>query len=166
MTATTTSKNYVDNKTLTTALAAWSDECRRCDADNTPRPPLPDVVGETALLMARKLASKWNFSQYTFREDMISDSVLAVVKYAHNFDGSKSQNGFAYITTLLSNAFIRNIQSEKHQTYTKAKMLEESGLIHSMPHVKESGDELIRDYENYKAKKTERLKIARDSRAT
>lgn len=46
---------------------------------------------------------------------MVSVAILTVIKYVHNFDVDKSNNPFAYISTICSRAFLQYIAySNKH----------------------------------------------------
>jgi DNA-directed RNA polymerase specialized sigma24 family protein len=46
---------------------------------------------------------------------MVSSAILTVVKYIHNFDVEKSNNPFAYISTICSRAFLQYIAySNRH----------------------------------------------------
>lgn len=52
---------------------------------------------------------------------MIGDGVYTVCKYLKNFDTEKSKNPFAYITTILTNAYIGQINyNKKHSKIKKA----------------------------------------------
>ena len=72
-------------------------------------------------MIATRVASKPNFANYTFREDMVSDAIENCILYMHNFDPKKSQNPFAYFTQIIHYAFIRRIEREKKHSYIKYK---------------------------------------------
>jgi len=119
---------YVDNKKLYEALVVWLTERKVAKRLGTQVPPLPDYVGECILLMANRLAQKANFVNYTFKEDMIGDAMESCLRYLHNFNPEKSTNAFAYVTQILHNAFVRRIQRERRNSYTKAIL-----ISHGMP---------------------------------
>ena len=137
--------NFVNNATLTASLSQWVSDRKTAIEKDTPAPPIPDYVAECALLMAQKLSSKAGFVSYTFKDDMIGEGVLCVMKYCHNFDPEKSQNAFAYVTQVLHNAFIRYITNEKKQTYTKALIVADNPKLFS--HLQETGTDIIESYE-------------------
>src|SRR4051812_31391927 len=116
--------NYINNADLTKSLGAWADAHRAAVAAKQPVPPCPDDVAASALQIANKLIGKPNFKFYSFTEDMVGDAMLAVIKYAASFDRAKSQNGFAYLTTVVYNAFIRFITREQKQSYVVAKIIQ------------------------------------------
>lgn len=114
---------YVDNKKLYDALVEWLKDRKACQKAKLNNPPLPDYVGECILLMAKRLAQKGNFVNYTFKDDMIGDAMESCLRYLHNFNPAKSTNAFAYVTQILHNAFVRRIQRERRNSYTKAMLI-------------------------------------------
>lgn len=110
--------HYVDNKQLFETLVAY----RTAVNEHPEEPPaIPEYVGECLLKIATRLSQKANFASYTFREDMVSDAIENCIMYMHNFDPAKSNNPFAYFTQIAHYAFIRRIEREKKQVYTKLK---------------------------------------------
>jgi DNA-directed RNA polymerase specialized sigma24 family protein len=75
-------------------------------------------------MIATRLGTKWKFSGYTYREEMVSDALENCVVAVHNFDPEKSKNPFAYFTQIIYYAFLRRIEKEKKQTFVKYKSLE------------------------------------------
>jgi hypothetical protein len=67
------------------------------------------------------LATKPNFSGYSYKEDMIMDGIENCLLYINNFDHMKSSNPFAYFTQVIWYAFLRRIQKEKKQMYIRFK---------------------------------------------
>lgn len=110
--------HYVDNKLLFETLVEYRQSVKACPNDP---PPIPEYVGECLLKIATRLSQKANFASYTFREDMVSDAIENCIMYMHNFDPAKSSNPFAYFTQIAHYAFIRRIEREKKQVYTKLK---------------------------------------------
>lgn len=155
--------HYVDNKKFLEAFknylpvvrplrAIWLKErkkliakgVRKEDLPKFTRPQTPDYdyIGECLLKIAEHLSFKPNFMNYTFREDMVGDSIENAVMYLENFDPEKSGNPFAYFTQVMKWAFIRRIAKEDKQSYIKQKTLEGSANFFST----QSGDE--GDYSN------------------
>lgn len=116
-------KHYVDNKQLYKAMVKYKAALNkhRRSPKKIPPPDIPEYIGECLLMIANRLSNKPNFASYTFREDMISDSIENCLLYMHNFDPKKSQNPFAYFTQIIHYAFIRRIEREKKYSYTKYK---------------------------------------------
>ena len=90
--------------------------------------PVSDKIGEAILLIANGLSKKPNFAGYTYKSEMISDGIVNILQYLHNFDPAKSSNVFAYFTTICYYAFIRRIATEKKQSFIKSKMFESEML--------------------------------------
>jgi hypothetical protein len=101
-------------------------------ANGTERPRIPNYVGECILMIAKRLSTKPNFVNYSYREEMISDGIENCICYIDNFDPLKSTNPFAYFTQIIYYAFLRRILKEKKQTYIKHKTLENSMLLNEL----------------------------------
>lgn len=70
-------KHYVDNKRLYKAMVKYKAALNRHKRTpkKVPAPEVPEYIGECLLMIATRLSNKPNFANYTFREDMISDSI-------------------------------------------------------------------------------------------
>jgi hypothetical protein len=112
-------KHYVNNKELYEEMVRWKDSCR--EAEQTL--PATKYIGESILEIAKRLATKPNFSNYTYKEEMIMDGVENCLLYMHNFDTEKYKNPFAYFTQIIYYAFLRRIQKEKKHAAIKNKMI-------------------------------------------
>lgn len=70
-----------------------------------------DELSEDAALMftaiATKLSMRLKYTNPSDREDCISSAVLDCVLYWRNFDVEKTDNAFAYITSICSNGFAK-----------------------------------------------------------
>jgi DNA-directed RNA polymerase specialized sigma subunit len=95
-----------------------------CPKFARPQTPEYQYIGEVFLKMATHIASKGNFSGYSFKEDMVGDAIQNVIQYLENFDPKKSHNPFAYFTQIIIYAFIRKIAKEGVHSYIKQKSLE------------------------------------------
>lgn len=114
-------RNYVNNPDLLQALIEYRAACKEAEDAGDRNPQVPEYIGKCILLIATRLATKPNFSGYSYKEEMISDGIENCLQYIHNFDPEKSQNPFAYFTQIIWYAFLRRIQKEKKQTYIKFK---------------------------------------------
>jgi len=114
-------RNYVNNKDLLEALIKYKEECREAEDAGDPLPRVPDYIGKCIYQIATRLATKPNFSGYSYKEDMISDGIENCLLYIGNFNPEKSQNPFAYFTQIIWYAFLRRIQKEKKQMYIRFK---------------------------------------------
>lgn len=116
--------NYINNKEFYELLVEYKKECDLAEENDQPKPRIPESIGTCFYMIATKLATKWKFAGYTFRDEMVSDALENCVVAVHNFDPEKSQNPFAYFTQITWFAFLRRIEKEKKQTYVKYKSLE------------------------------------------
>lgn len=114
-------RNYVNNPDLLAALVAYRTLCNEAEDAGENKPQVPEYIGKCILLIGTRLATKPNFSGYSYKEEMISDGIENCLQYLHNFDPEKSQNPFAYFTQIIWFAFLRRIQKEKKQMYIRFK---------------------------------------------
>lgn len=114
-------RNYVNNKDLLEALIEYKKQCKEAEESGDELPRVPDYIGMCIFQIATRLATKPNFSGYSYKEDMISDGIENCLLYINNFNAEKSQNPFAYFTQIIWYAFLRRIQKEKKQMYIRFK---------------------------------------------
>lgn len=86
--------------------------------------------GEIVLLMIKNILKKPNFSGYTWQDDFYSDACYKVLKYAHNFDHTKtstisnqSVNAFAYISQIIHNSIIFIINKKTSETNSNDEII-------------------------------------------
>lgn len=147
--------NYINNRTLHEAMVAYKTALKEARENQIIEPVIPKYIGESILLICNNLAKKPNFSGYTYKQDMISDGIFDCVAAVDNFDPNKTNNPFGYFTQIAKNAFIRRIQKEKKQTYTKHKNFENSFIMNGLwsesenIHLKanEYSSEIVRSFE-------------------
>ena len=135
-----TRKNYINNKDLFDSLVEYKKKCQEAEDSGEERPIVPNYIGKAIFQIANRLATKPNFSGYSFKEDMIMDGIENCLQYMHNFDPEKTQNPFAYFTQIIWYAFLRRIAKEKKQMYVKYKSSHE---MISMGGTYDGGDEVI-----------------------
>lgn len=101
-------EHYVSNNELLEEIVKFKDNG-----------VISEELGRMLLSIATHYSSKSNFSGYTWRTDMISESVLTCVKYLKNFKPEKSTNAFAYVTQIIKNSFKLYITSQKKHSKIK-----------------------------------------------
>lgn len=114
-------RNYVNNPDFLEALIKYQKDCREAEDAGEERPRVPDYVGTCIFQIGTRLATKPNFSGYSYKEDMISDGIENCLLYINNFNPEKSSNPFAYFTQIIWYAFLRRIAKEKKQMYIRFK---------------------------------------------
>lgn len=119
-------RNYVNNKQFTKALDEYARRQRKYMEENDgERIKMPDYVAECIVKMSHRLCTTPRFSGYSYKDEMIQNAILAAVKYAHNFDGSRFDNGFAYVTSILFSHMVITIKKEKKLYETKMQMIQQ-----------------------------------------
>lgn len=122
-------RNYVNNPEFLQAIIAYKKTCSEAEECGEPNPQVPNYIGECIYQIATRLATKPNFSGYTYKEEMISDGLENAIQALGNFNPEKSSNPFAYFTQIIWYAFLRRIEKEKKQLYIRHKVTE-SSVIH------------------------------------
>lgn len=124
--------HYVNNEELYEAFVSWQKARKEADAKGLEEPEAPKIIHEAIVMIPTRLATKSNFSGYTFRDEMIGDAILNIFTYYRNFDPAKSKNPFSYFTQISYFAFIRRILLERKNSYIKHKTITMSGFMDSM----------------------------------
>jgi hypothetical protein len=122
-------EHYVNNKEFLKALIEFREVLDKAEKEEKPRPQVPIYIAECYMKIGTHLATKPNFYNYTFREDMIMDGVENCLQYMDNFNPEKYDNPFAYFTQIIFFAFLRRIEKEKKNLYTKYKLTEHTNLF-------------------------------------
>lgn len=132
--------NYIDNKTFYEAIKKYKDTVKIAIAEGKPKPILPNYLGECILLIANRLATKPNFINYSYKDEMIADGIENCIMYIDNFDPDKSTNPFAYFTQIIYFAFLRRIQKEKKHLYIKHQVFKQSAISDELYELQDGDD--------------------------
>lgn len=97
-------KNYLNNKDLL-AETIQSLEQERMS------PKLANML----MLLVRRVASKGNFANYTYNDDMQAYALMMLVRTWKGFNPEKSSNPFAFYTQCVKNSFIQYLNQERRQ---------------------------------------------------
>jgi hypothetical protein len=114
-------RNYINNPDFLLAIIEHKRLCDEARENIKQLPIVSNYLGECIQSIAYRLATKPNFSGYSFKEDMIMDGIENCLLYIENFNPEKSSNPFAYFTQIIWFAFLRRIAKEKKHLYTKLK---------------------------------------------
>jgi hypothetical protein len=118
--------HYIDNERFLQELVVHKKAVTKAKKEGIKPPGVTNYIGQCFLDIANNLAKKPNFANYTYKDEMVSDSVENCIMYATNFDPKKSRNPFAFFTQIIYYAFLRRIQKEKKQLYIKMRCFEEN----------------------------------------
>lgn len=117
--------HYVNNAEMLAAVTKYRAELAKSKEDGTEAPRIPEYLGECILKIATRLSRKYNFINYSYRDDMILDGIENCMQCMHSFDPTKSSNPFSYFTQVIYFAFLRRIAKEKKQSYIRGKLIQD-----------------------------------------
>lgn len=109
--------NYMTNKEFYAELI----ECQK-------KGKISNELGKMFLMLAERYSSKANFSGYTYRDEMVGFGIVACCAAYQKFDPKRTQNPFAYFTTVIHNTFVQIITKEKRQRQTRDHILVDNNL--------------------------------------
>lgn len=165
------SKEYVNKTKFLESLIQYKKEILEASLSGSPKPRVPEYVGECIIKITENIAKRPNFSGYTFIEDMKGDAIENCLLYLENFDDKKSENPFGYFSQIIWYAFLRRIDSESNETYIKFKSLLESELYNNHKFegkkflnlnkavLNDNTKHIIEKYEEKKARRKNKKKI-------
>lgn len=117
--------HYVNNAEMLAAVTQYRADLAKSKEDGTEAPRIPEYLGECILKIATRLSRKYNFINYSYRDDMILDGIENCMQCMHSFDPTKSSNPFSYFTQVIYFAFLRRIAKEKKQSYIRGKLIQD-----------------------------------------
>lgn len=126
---TITRRLYVSNKDMCAALVAYKKDYNKALKEGVEPPQIPDTIGKMIWLICERLSTRWNFSGYTYRDEMVADGIENCVNAVLKFNAKKSENAHAYFTLVAWRAFIRRISKEQKQHAIKHKNLENMQIL-------------------------------------
>lgn len=149
-----TKKHYVNNKDFIVALNEYKQKLKI-----NPEEKIPHYIGVCIQSICTKMATRPNFSGYTFKEEMVGDAIENCLEAVSNFDETKSiersrtgtVNAFGYFSWIAWNAFIRRISKEKKQSYIKHKNMQNLHMFDDYTAFEnfnnEASNQIISDFE-------------------
>lgn len=120
--------HYVNNAQMLEAIKLYKAEILKASESGLERPRIPEYIGECILKIATGLSRKMNFSNYSYREDMVLDGIENCMHCINSFDPEKSSNPFSYFTQVIYFAFLRRIAREKKQSYIKGRIIQDMSI--------------------------------------
>lgn len=121
-----------DNDLIVNILVDWIPGRKAAIANGTKLPVIPEIVGRAVQRIVTNTSMRYNYRLYPFREDMVGDAILNIMRYLHTFDvsrvGTKNKvNFFSWVTMCADRSFSKKITEEEGQTYLKLRAFEEVG---------------------------------------
>lgn len=115
--------HYVDNSAFTEKLGAWTARNRALSEQGLLVERITDDIASDIIKICQNIVKRASFANYTFREEMEGDAIETCIRYAKNFDGTKSTNAFGYISRIAYTAVLRRIKKEKLLTIKHIKYI-------------------------------------------
>lgn len=115
--------NYVDKEHLMQELVKYHEKLNYAKKNNTRLPQIPDTIGTAITKIAKNYANCYSFRNYSFKDEMIDDAIVACIKAVDGFDVTRSKEPLSFFTTCCYFAFLQRIESEDRQKYIKYKSL-------------------------------------------
>lgn len=122
-----------DNNLIVDILVDWIPGRKAAIANGTKLPAIPEIIGRAVQRIVEKTSTRYNYRNYPFREDMVGDAILNIMRYLHTFDVSRvgersgKINFFSWVTMCADRSFSKKISEEEGQTYLKLRAFEEVG---------------------------------------
>lgn len=116
--------HYIDNKRFYELLKIHHENLDLARANGLPNPRPSDELGKTIIFLCRRLMTRFNFRNYTWRDEMQDAAILDCTAAINKFDPKRGENPFGYFTQVAFRAAIRVIVSEKKQCAIKESSME------------------------------------------
>lgn len=121
-----------DNDRVVKVLQDWIPARKRAIKENTKLPAIPAFITNHVMTIIKNMSMRYNYREYPFREDMVSDAVVNILRYLHTFDvshvGKKGKiNFFSWVTMCADRSFSKKITTEEEHNYIKLRSFEDAG---------------------------------------
>lgn len=114
-------KYWVDKEEFYNAIV----EHRKLQAANPDKKiKLNNYLAQCIINISHGVMSRYNFSRYSYRDEMISDAELTILKYFNTFDPAKSTNPYGYFWLAAYRSGQRRVILETEQNAIKAKSIQ------------------------------------------
>lgn len=133
-------EHYVNNKEFTEAVSKYALAHKEATNKGEVPPKMSNYIGECVMKISKRVASKPNFSGYSYIDEMIYDAIEGCVYGLHKFDPEKSQNAFAYASTIIHNKFIQRLNKEKDQRVIKQSVFDHLNVMYRTSDQQDSDD--------------------------
>jgi hypothetical protein len=89
---------------------------------------MTNKLAQMFILLCDRYASRGNWRSYTYNQEMRGQALLQLSKVGLQFDESKSNNPFAFYTTITTHSFYGVLNAEKRQQSIRDDILEMNNL--------------------------------------
>nr|DAN77894.1 MAG TPA: RNA polymerase sigma factor [Caudoviricetes sp.] len=106
---------YVNKEKLHEILCHHVENVKRAEAAGLIPPKAPDEIGRAIIDIAHGLSYKHNFRNYSWRDEMIDDGIVAATRAINKYDPERSNNPFGFFTQCIYWAFQNRIKRENEE---------------------------------------------------
>lgn len=92
---------------------------------------ITDTLAKMYMMLVNRFGQKANWRGYTYLDEMKGQALIQLSDMGLRFNEAKSDNPFAYYTTVVNNAFRRVLAQEKTQQNVRDDLLERAGQMPS-----------------------------------
>lgn len=117
-----TNNYYVDPVQLLVDVKEYQQQLA-VDALTGKHTVVSDSLVNSIMKIATKLSYRYNFINYSYRQDMVSDGMMACLQGIKKFDAEKFDKAFPYLTQCCFWAFTNRIKIERKEQYIKSKLV-------------------------------------------
>lgn len=115
---------YIDKATFLQHMRDYVASRELAKVEGRDPPQIPDVIGRAFIQIATRMATRYNFNGYTYRDEMVSDGILNSVEAVDSFDPENpAANPFGYFSRVIFWAFLRRIEKEKKERKTRDDLM-------------------------------------------
>jgi hypothetical protein len=117
--------DYINGKEFYEELKIYHAKYLESVTQGEDKPLLSDKIAFAIIQISTRLMNSYNFVNYTYRDEMISDAILKCLDKVHRFDPAISENAFAFFTQISWHAAITRIKVEQKESSVKARLIRE-----------------------------------------
>lgn len=118
--------DYIDNATLYAEYVEYRKSMKAAEEAGLERPELTKPICLAIIQIATNLANRYNFVNYSYKQELIGDAILKATMKGHLFDPEVTKNPFAYLTAICFWEMVNTIKKEHKEVSKKAKYIREN----------------------------------------
>lgn len=114
-------------------------------------------------LLVSRFATKGNYANYTYIEDMQAYALLMLVKTWDSFDEQKSSNCFSYYTQCTYHSFLQYLNMERRHRDIRDTLISQQGFNPSFAFLDDDGNDVhfVDDEQDYEFHKHTNINLSK-----
>lgn len=121
-------RNLVNNEELKEMVRTYQNMCNEAEANGKELPQVPENLGKALLTICISLSQRYNFYNYSWRDEMISDAVIKQITALRKFNCDAGTSCFAYFVQTAWFEMVSRIKLENKQRTIKASIVQSMGI--------------------------------------